>query len=103
MPELEATSFRRSFTENSIIDETTGQIQFIYTPNYADIALRNVVAYITPTSSGRHQVSRIYLEKQSMAGDTLLQQKLTWKIRQYCYIITIRQPKRAPPPPALKN
>jgi hypothetical protein len=95
LPELETASFSQSFTESSIMDETTGQIQFIYTPNNPSQALRNVVAYISPAVSA-NQVNRIYLDKQSVAGDTLIQQKLTWKIRQYFYIITIRQPKQGP-------
>jgi hypothetical protein len=97
MPELEATSFRQKFTENSLADESTGQLQFMYTPNDPAIALRNVVAYITPSSSpSGDQVSRFYLEKEWAAGDTAVKQKLTWKTHQYFYIVTIRQPKKGP-------
>ncbi|AXY77259.1 hypothetical protein D3H65_26190 [Paraflavitalea soli] len=97
MPELETTTFRQKFTESSLADESTGQLQFIYTPNDPALALRNVVAYITPsTSSSGDQVSRFYLEKEWAAGDTTIQQKLTWKTRQYFYIVTIRQPKKGP-------
>lgn len=96
MPELETSTFRQAFTENSLADESTGLLQFIYTPKDPATSLRNVVAYITPSSSG-DQVSRFYLEKEWAAGDTTIQQKLTWKTNQYFYIVTIRQPKQGPP------
>jgi hypothetical protein len=96
VPELEPAIFRKSFTESSIMDESTQLLQFIYTPNSPGSGLRNVVAYITPSNSG-NTVSRIYMEREFAAGDTLVQQKLTWKTRQYCYIITIRQPRQGTP------
>lgn len=93
LPELETVNFRNSFTENSFMDQSTEQIQFIYTPKNPAVSIRNVVAYITPSPSG-DKVSRIYLEREWTAGDTLIQQKLTWKTNQYFYIITMRQPKQ---------
>ncbi len=97
IPELEAATFRQQFTETSLADESTGQLQFIYTPKDPAITLRNVVAYITPSAStSGDQVSRFYLEKEWAAGDTTVKQKLTWKTRQYFYIVTIRQPKEGP-------
>jgi hypothetical protein len=102
LPELETTSFRRSFTENSFMDQSTEQIQFIYTPKDPAVSIRNVVAYITPSGSG-DKVSRIYLEREWTAGDTLIQQKLTWKTNQYFYIITIRQPKQGAPSTSIEK
>lgn len=96
MPELETTAFRQSFTESSLMDQSTGQLEFIYTPKNPATALRHVVAYVTPSASG-DEVSRFYFEKEWQAGDTAVQQKLTWKTRQYCYIITIRQPAQGAP------
>lgn len=94
LPELETTAFRHSFTESSFMDQSTEQVQFIYTPKDPALSVRNVVAYITPSGD---KVSRIYLEREWTAGDTLIQQKLTWKINQYFYTITMRQPKQGAP------
>lgn len=96
MPELETAAFSKAFRETSIMDETTGQIQFIYFPRDHAAILDKVVVYVVPASSSgssTDNVSRFYIEKKWMEGDTLIQQKLTWKTRQYFYIITIRQPK----------
>lgn len=102
IPELEATAFRQAFTENSLMDETTQQLQFIYTPKNPAVTIRNAVVYVTPSTSGDN-VSRIYLEKEWAAGDTLVHQKLTWKMRQYFYIITIREPKQGPPSTSIEK
>ncbi len=102
MPELEKSTFRRSFTENSFMDETTGLLQFMYTPNSPSNTLRNVVVYVSPSTT-IDQVNRFYFEKEWMAGDTLIQQKLTWKARQYCYIITMRQPKQGAPTTSIEK
>lgn len=100
MPELETGAFRRSFTENSLMDATTEMLQFMYTPKDPANALRNVVVYISPVNS---QVNRFYFEKEWSAGDTLIQQKLTWKARQYFYIITMRQPKQGAPTTSIEK
>jgi len=96
IPELESSSFQRAFRESSFLDESTNQLQFIYTPRDANTQLRNVVAYITPTPSG-DKVSRFYIEREWKQGDTAVQQKLTWKTGQYFYILTIRHPQGGTP------
>lgn len=100
MPELEPGTFRQSFTENSLLDATTEMLQFIYTPKDPSNILRNVVVYVNPATS---QVNRFYFEKEWAAGDTIVQQKLTWKARQYFYIITMRQPKQGAPTTSIEK
>ena len=97
MPELEVATFSKSFRETSLMDETTGQIQFIYFPRDPSASLDKVVVYVVPASSSgssADNVSRFYIEKKWAEGDTFVQQKLTWKTGQYFYIITIRQPQQ---------
>jgi hypothetical protein len=93
LPELEPEAFRRSFKETSLMDETTELLQFIYTPLDATSSLRNVVVYVDPASTN-NDVSRIYMEREWAAGDTLIRQKLTWKMKQFFYIITTREPRQ---------
>ncbi|MBO9563096.1 MAG: hypothetical protein J7621_09995 [Niastella sp.] len=100
MPELETSAFRQSFTETSLLDATTEMVQFMYAPKDASNTLRNVVVYINPVNS---QVNRFYFEKEWAAGDTIVQQKLTWKARQYFYIITLRQPKQGTPTTSIEK
>jgi hypothetical protein len=93
IPELEPEAFRKSFKETSLMDETTQLLQFIYTPVDATSSLRNVVVYVDPASTN-NDVSRVYLEREWASGDTLIRQKLTWKMKQFFYIITTREPKQ---------
>jgi hypothetical protein len=95
LPELDSASFREHFKEHSLMDETTAMLNFIYTPTRADGSLRNVMVYLTP-STGTDKVTRIYMERDFTSGDTAVQQKLTWKMQAYFYIISIRQPKNGP-------
>jgi hypothetical protein len=95
LPELDSASFHQHFTESSLMDETTQMINFIYNVKQADWPLRNVMVYLQP-SLANDQVKRIYMEKEFMSGDTTVQQRYTWKINEFFYIITLKQPKNGP-------
>jgi hypothetical protein len=92
-PELDSASFKNNFTEESLMDETTEMLNFIYTSKNPALSVRKVIVYVNPSLSV-DQVSRIYMEKEfAGGGDTLVQQKLTWKMRESCYQLTVRLPK----------
>lgn len=96
VPELlDSASFHEHFKESSLMDETTQMMNFIYTLKQPDWPLRNVMVYVKP-SLQNDQVNRIYMEREFTSGDTAIQQKLTWKMQEYFYIITLRQPKNGP-------
>lgn len=98
LPELDSASFQQNFSESSLMDETTQLLNFIYTPKEAPAqpgSLQKVIVYIKPSLSS-DKVNRIYMERAFSSGDTLVQQKLTWKIEGYFYILTISQPKAGP-------
>jgi hypothetical protein len=95
LPELDSSSFHQHFTENSLMDETTQMVNFIYSGKQADWPLRNVMVYLKPSLSD-DQVNRIYMEKEFMSGDTVIQQRFTWKMQGFFYIITMKQPKNGP-------
>jgi hypothetical protein len=96
LPELDSASFHDHFKEHSLMDETTAMLNFIYTPTGPNGSLRNVMIYLTPSATGNDKVNRIYMERDFTSGDTAVQQKLTWKMEEYFYILTIRQPKDGP-------
>ncbi|WP_205508646.1 hypothetical protein [Longitalea arenae] len=96
VPELDSASFQKHFTENSLMDETTQMLNFIYSPKQPAGSLQNVMVYLKP-SLANDQVHRIYMEREYNSGDTAISQKLTWKMQAYFYILTIRQPKNGPP------
>lgn len=95
VPELDSASFREHFQESSLMDETTQMLNFIYTGKQPGWPLQNVMVYIKP-SLATDQVNRVYMERAFTSGDTAVQQKLTWKMQEYFYIITMRQPKNGP-------
>jgi hypothetical protein len=95
LPELDSASFRQNFTESSLMDESSQLLNFIYTAKNADHPLQKVMVYIKPSLT-TDKVTRIYMERNASSGDTLVQQKFTWKMEEYFYILTIRQPKTGP-------
>jgi hypothetical protein len=95
LTELDSASFHDHFTEHSLMDETTQMLNFIYTAKAPESSLRNVMVYLQP-STQTDKVNRIYMERAFNSGDTTIEQKLTWKLQEYFYIITIRQPKNGP-------
>jgi hypothetical protein len=90
--ELDSASLKNNFTEESLQDETTETINFIYIAQNPNVSVRKVIVYLRPGPTS-DEVSRIYMEKESVSGDTVIQQKLTWSIRQSCYQLTVRRPK----------
>lgn len=95
VPELDSASFRTHFKEHSLMDETTQMLNFIYTQNQPDWPLQKVMVYLKPSLSD-DKVNRVYMEREFTSGDTVIQQKLTWKMQEYFYIISMRQPKNGP-------
>lgn len=90
-PELDSNNFRQQFSEESLMDESTRLLNFIYTAKDTSQALRKVIVYITPANYV-DKVNVVYMEKEFMEGNVFVQQKLTWKTAQYFSILTIRQP-----------
>lgn len=95
LTELDSASFHDHFTEHSLMDETTEMLNFIYSAKDPEPSLRNVMVFLQP-SLANDQVKRIYMERSFNSGDTSIEQKLTWKMMEYFYVITIRQPKNGP-------
>jgi len=95
LTELDSASFHGHFTEHSLMDETTQMLNFIYTAKEPAGSLRSVMVYLQP-SLATDQVKRVYMERSFSSGDTAIVQKLTWKMMEYFYVVTIRQPKNGP-------
>ncbi len=90
LPELDSAIFYNQFTETSLMDETTQMLNFIYTADSNKTALRKVIVYVSPSLT-TDKVHRIYMEKENRIGDTIVSQKLTWKMRQYLIIAEIKE------------
>ena len=96
LPELDSISFVNQFGMESFMDETTGLINFIYPAKEPETSLRKVVVYIKPSLTV-DKVNRIYYEKEFRDGNDFVQQKLTWVMGKYFYILTIRHPEKGEP------
>lgn len=96
LPELDSTTFVNQYNMESFMDETTGLINFIYSAREPESSLRKVVVYIKPSLTV-DKVNRIYYEKEFKEGNDLVQQKFTWVIEKYFYILTTRHPQKGEP------
>jgi len=96
LKELDSAYFRNNFKEASLLDESSRMVNFIYTPQDPESSLRRVMVYVSP-SLGQDTPDRLYLETAASQGDTLIEKKLTWKMRKYFYIVTIKHPKSGDP------
>lgn len=92
LKELDSAFFRDHFEETSFMDQTTQMLNFIYTPKDSVSALQKAVVYVQPSQS-TNTMDRLYFETVYNQGDTLIEKKLTWKMRKYFYILTVKQPK----------
>jgi len=93
---LDTASFQHQFNEASLFDQTTQSMDFIYSANTDSTILRKAIVYIIPTPA-KDKVDRIYMERQYMKGDTAVQEKLTWKMQRFFYILTFLKPANGQP------
>jgi hypothetical protein len=84
-PELDSVFFQDHYEETSLMDETTGMINFIYTPKSGTPAIQKVIVYIKPGLS-TDQVNRIYLEIEEQEAGRNASLKMTWKMNGYFII-----------------
>jgi hypothetical protein len=96
LKELDSAHFQQHFRQTSLMDETSRLLNFIYTPKDSVSPLRKVIVYVAP-SLASDNVDRIYMETAISQGDTIVEKRLTWKVRKYFYVLTIKQPKTGDP------
>jgi len=97
LSELDSTFFRQHFEETSLMDESSGQINFIYTAVTPEPTLRQVIVYIAPSPDSYDKIDRIYMETAMTRNDTIIEKKYNWKMDKYFYVLTISQPKDGTP------
>lgn len=96
LKELDSAYFQQNFRQTSLMDETSRLLNFIYTPKDSVSPLQKVVVYVAPSLLSDN-VDRIYMETAISQGDTIVEKRLTWKMRRYAYVLTIKQPKTGDP------
>lgn len=101
-PTLDSAYFRQNFSETSFLDQTTEQLNFIYTALDSTSSLRQVVVYVKPNVSS-NSIDRIYMEMVAREGEAIVEKKLTWKMQKYFYVLTIKQSQSGPPVTTMKK
>ncbi len=94
--ELKDSSLEKNFTESSFADRATRSINFTYSPLDKNSALQRVDV-MTMAGPRAQEVRSIYLEKRSVAGDSVILQKLLWRAKHSFQIITLTRVKGGPP------
>ena len=94
--ELHDGSFEKNFTESSFEDQSTQSIMFTYSTKVSDQSLRRVDVQ-TVTGHGSQKVKSIYLEKRRVSGDSLILEKMYWRIGKNFQIVTMTTVKGQPP------
>ena len=88
-PELDSAFFQDHYEETSLMDETTGMINFIYAPKSGTPGLQKLIVYIKPGLS-TDQVNRVYMEIEEREGGHPTSLKMTWKMKAYFIIAESR-------------
>jgi hypothetical protein len=96
LKELDSAYFTNNFSEESLMDETSRMLNFIYTAKDTISPLRRVMVYIKP-SMANDKIARIYMETTGKKDNNDVEKKMTWEIGKYFYIITTRQPPTGDP------
>jgi hypothetical protein len=97
LSELDSNFFRKNFKETSLMDESSGLINFIYTATTPETSLRQVIVYIQPSSVEDDKIDRIYMETEMNRNDTIIEKKYNWKMGKYFYVLTMKQPRNGTP------
>ena len=95
-PEIRDGGLTKNFTESSFMDKTTETATFTYTPLNKDLPLQRVDVQ-TAKGVGAMQVKSVYLERNRVAGDSVILQKLLWRAKHSFQIVTLVRVKGKAP------
>lgn len=82
-PALEAEAMKGKYSSTSLVDPSTSQLNIIYTAKAPKQSIKKIVLYVVPGNTN-NKVSAVYIEKEKKSGDTLLEERVQWKMGQYC-------------------
>jgi hypothetical protein len=87
-PELNDSSFARSFKETSFVDRSNGNATFFYHSQDPSSEIKRVDV-VTRKGDVYDEVKSIYIEKSNWRADTSLIKKLHWKPKRNFQLITV--------------
>lgn len=87
-PEIRDGGLNKNFTESSFMDKTTQTVTFTYTPVNKDLPLQRVDVQTAPGVRAQ-EVKSVYLERNRVAGDSVILQKLLWEAKHSFQIVNL--------------
>lgn len=95
-PEIRNGGLNKNFTESSFMDKTTQSVTLTYTPVNKDLPLQRVDVQTAPGARAQ-EVKTVYLERNRVAGDSVILQKLLWRAKHGFQIVTLTRVKGKAP------
>jgi hypothetical protein len=96
LPELRNGSFEKNFTENSFMDKTTQSVTFTYATTATHLSLQRVDVTTSPGINSQ-KVKSIYMEKNRVSGDSLVLEKMYWRMGRSFQVSTMTSVKGKSP------
>ena len=90
-PDISDPSLKKFYKESSYADQSIPSIVLSYTTTDPALEIKKIDVIITPDPIKSDKVRTIYMEKQRVAGDTIIRQKLYWKANRNFQVITEKQ------------
>jgi len=90
-PDINDPALRKFYKESSYADQSIPSIVFSYTTTDPMPEIRKIDVIISPDPAKNDKVKTIYMEKQRESGDTIIRQKLYWKVNHNFMIVTEKQ------------
>lgn len=99
-PDISRTPLKDLYKEEVFTDLTLGRNVIRYTTDDRDAEVRLLEFTFDPE---RDRARSVYLEKQGLAGDTLVTAKLLWTVGSRCRVTLIRQVGDTPLPTVMES
>jgi len=90
-PDISDPALKKFYKESSFADQSIPSIVISYTTTNPALEIQKIDVIISPDPVKSDRVRTIYMEKQRVAGDTIIRQKLYWKANHNCQVITEKQ------------
>lgn len=95
-PAVDDTSSGMKYKESSFADQSVKGVTFTYAAANKDQELQRVDVLVSASAVANDKVRSIYMEKQTVSGDTTVYKKLYWRTDKNFQIITTKQLGKQP-------
>jgi hypothetical protein len=86
--QIDKDSIKQFYKETNVADQSTETVNLVYNSTNPNLPIRRLDVNIKPDPIKNDKVSSVYIEKQFKTGDTIINQRLIWKVGKHFQIIT---------------